>query len=107
MSSSPLTVAATAGPTGSRWSEPLVLASYGHCKRCHCRSGAAASANARPAPGAFRIVAGEDVDAAPFAAPDARTAVLRPVLSRSERPGEHHNQAELPSIRRTTCWRAR
>ena len=40
--------------------EPLVVASYCHCKRCQRRSGAAASANAHPAPGAFRIVAGED-----------------------------------------------
>jgi hypothetical protein len=40
--------------------EPLVVASYCHCKRCQRRSGAAASANAHPAPGAFAIVAGED-----------------------------------------------
>ena len=39
---------------------PLVLASYCHCRRCQRRSGAAASANAHPAPDAFRIVAGED-----------------------------------------------
>ena len=39
---------------------PLVLASYCHCKRCQRRSGAGASANAHPAPGAFRIVAGKD-----------------------------------------------
>ncbi len=40
--------------------EPLLVASYCHCKRCQRRSGAAASANAHPAPGTFRIVAGED-----------------------------------------------
>jgi len=40
--------------------EPLLSASYCHCKRCQRRSGAAASANAHPAPGTFRIVAGED-----------------------------------------------
>jgi hypothetical protein len=40
--------------------EPLVVASYCHCKRCQRRSGAASSANAHPAPGAFRIVAGAD-----------------------------------------------
>ncbi len=38
--------------------EPLLVASYCHCKRCQRRSGAAASANAHPAPGTFRIVAG-------------------------------------------------
>jgi hypothetical protein len=41
-------------------SEPLLLASYCHCKRCQRRTGAAASANAHPAPDSFRIVAGED-----------------------------------------------
>jgi hypothetical protein len=40
--------------------EPLLVASYCHCKRCQRRRGAAASANAHPAPGTFRIVAGED-----------------------------------------------
>jgi hypothetical protein len=37
-----------------------VYASYCHCQRCQRRSGAAASANARPDRGAFRIVAGEE-----------------------------------------------
>jgi hypothetical protein len=41
--------------------EPLVAASYCHCSRCQRRSGAAASPNARPVPGSFRILAGEDV----------------------------------------------
>ena len=40
--------------------EPLLSAGYCHCTRCQRRTGAAASANGRPAPGAFRIVAGED-----------------------------------------------
>jgi hypothetical protein len=40
--------------------EPLVTASYCHCRRCQRRSGAAASPNAHPAPGSFRIVAGDD-----------------------------------------------
>ncbi|HXH89081.1 MAG TPA: GFA family protein [Gaiellaceae bacterium] len=40
--------------------EPLVSASYCHCTRCQRRTGAAASANGRVAPGAFRIVAGEE-----------------------------------------------
>ena len=39
--------------------EPLVSASYCHCRRCQRRTGAAASANAHPAPGAVRVVAGE------------------------------------------------
>jgi hypothetical protein len=40
--------------------EPLVAASYCHCKRCQRRTGAAASPNAHPASDAFRIVAGEE-----------------------------------------------
>ncbi|MDX6647560.1 MAG: hypothetical protein QOK29_5234 [Rhodospirillaceae bacterium] len=39
---------------------PLVGASYCHCRRCQRRSGAAASPNARAAPGSFRVVSGED-----------------------------------------------
>jgi hypothetical protein len=38
---------------------PLVRASYCHCKRCQRRTGTAASAQAHPAEGSFRIVAGE------------------------------------------------
>jgi hypothetical protein len=39
---------------------PLVSAGYCHCTRCQRRTGTAASANGLTAPGAFRIVAGED-----------------------------------------------
>jgi hypothetical protein len=38
---------------------PLVSAHYCHCTRCQRRSGTAASANARVAPGSFHIIAGE------------------------------------------------
>src|SRR3954449_691709 len=48
------------GVVGFEVTEPLVGASYCHCKRCQRRSGAAASPSAHPAPGSFRIVAGED-----------------------------------------------
>jgi hypothetical protein len=40
--------------------EPLIGASYCHCTRCQRRTGTAASPNARPAPGSFRILTGED-----------------------------------------------
>jgi hypothetical protein len=40
--------------------EPFVSASYCHCTRCQRRTGTASSANARLAPGALRITAGED-----------------------------------------------
>jgi hypothetical protein len=39
---------------------PLVSAVYCHCTRCQRRTGTAASANARTAPGAFKIVTGEE-----------------------------------------------
>jgi hypothetical protein len=42
-------------------SEPFVSSNYCHCTRCQRRSGAAASANARAAPGSFRIVQGAEL----------------------------------------------
>jgi hypothetical protein len=39
---------------------PLVAAVYCHCTRCQRRTGTAAAATARVAPGSMRIVAGED-----------------------------------------------
>jgi hypothetical protein len=38
----------------------LVSANYCHCTRCQRRSGTAASANARPEPGSFRLSAGDE-----------------------------------------------
>ena len=38
----------------------LISANYCHCTRCQRRSGAAASANARPEPGSFRLLSGEE-----------------------------------------------
>jgi hypothetical protein len=42
-------------------SEPLVSANYCHCTRCQRRTGTAASAQARIAPGSLRITAGEEL----------------------------------------------
>jgi hypothetical protein len=42
-------------------SQPLIRASYCHCTRCQRRSGTAASAQARVAPGALRITSGEEL----------------------------------------------
>jgi hypothetical protein len=41
--------------------EPLMGASYCHCIRCQRRTGTAASAGARVAPGSLRIVSGEEL----------------------------------------------
>jgi len=41
--------------------EPPVAASYCHCTRCQRRTGTAASAQARIAPGSLRITAGEEL----------------------------------------------
>jgi len=48
---------------GVRWeiSEPLVSAGYCHCTRCQRRTGTAASASARVAPGSLRVTAGEEL----------------------------------------------
>jgi hypothetical protein len=48
---------------GVRWelSKPPLSAAYCHCTRCQRRSGTAASAQARVAPGSLRIVQGEQL----------------------------------------------
>jgi hypothetical protein len=42
-------------------SEPFVSASYCHCTRCQRRTGTAASAQGRIAPGSLRILQGEEL----------------------------------------------
>lgn len=56
----PITGGCNCGAVRFEVTEPLVGASYCHCTRCQRRSGAAAAPNVRPAPGSFRILAGED-----------------------------------------------
>ncbi len=55
-----LTGACGCGAVRYEITEPLQSASYCHCTRCQRRTGTAASANGRTAPGSFRILAGED-----------------------------------------------
>jgi hypothetical protein len=57
----PLTGGCLCGAVRFEVSEPFESASYCHCTRCQRRTGTAASANARVAPGAVRITAGEEL----------------------------------------------
>ena len=56
----PLTGGCLCGGVRFEITEPLARARYCHCTRCQRRSGPAASAQARVAPGSLRIVAGEE-----------------------------------------------
>jgi hypothetical protein len=60
MTDLPLTGGCNCGAVRFEVTEPLIAASYCHCKRCQRRSGAAASPSAHPARGVFRIVADKD-----------------------------------------------
>lgn len=61
MAELPLTGGCVCGGVRFEVTEPLVSASYCHCTRCQRRTGTAASAQARIAPGSLRIVAGEEL----------------------------------------------
>jgi hypothetical protein len=56
----PLTGTCNCGAVRFEVSAPLLAAGYCHCTRCQRRTGTAAAPNARVAPGAFRVVRGED-----------------------------------------------
>ena len=56
----PLTGGCLCGAVRYEVTEPLVNAGYCHCTRCQRRTGTAASAQARVAPGAFRLVSGSE-----------------------------------------------
>jgi hypothetical protein len=65
----PLTGGCLCGGVRFEVTEPLVAASYCHCTRCQRRTGTAASAQGRIAPGSLRITAGEELVRA-FKPPD-------------------------------------
>ena len=56
-----LTGACLCGGVRFEVTEPLVSASYCHCTRCQRRTGTAASAQARVAPGSLRVTSGEEL----------------------------------------------
>ncbi|MCW2999659.1 MAG: hypothetical protein JWN65_3208 [Solirubrobacterales bacterium] len=61
MSSSPvLTGGCGCGAVRFEIDEPLVSAAYCHCTRCQRRSGTAAGASAKIAPGSFRLLDGAE-----------------------------------------------
>jgi len=57
----PLTGGCMCGGVRYEISEPLVSSTYCHCTRCQRRTGGAASAQARVAPGSLRVVSGEEL----------------------------------------------
>ena len=57
----PLTGGCLCGAVRYEVTEPLVSASYCHCTRCQRRSGTAASAQGRVAPGALRVTQGAEL----------------------------------------------
>src|SRR5207247_8516635 len=61
MSNFPLTGGCLCGGVRFEVTAPLGSAGYCHCTRCQRRTGTAASAQARIAPGSLRIVAGEEL----------------------------------------------
>jgi hypothetical protein len=57
----PLTGGCLCGGVRFEISAPLISAGYCHCTRCQRRTGAAASPQARVAPGSLRVTAGEEL----------------------------------------------
>ena len=61
MAFAPLTGGCLCGGVRFELVEPPLFASYCHCTRCQRRTGTAASAQARIAPGSIRFTAGEEL----------------------------------------------
>ena len=61
MTDLPLTGGCLCGGVRIEVAEPLLAASYCHCTRCQRRTGTAASAQVRIAPGSLRILSGEEL----------------------------------------------
>lgn len=60
MTSPPFTGGCLCGAVRFTIDQPLSVASYCHCTRCQRRTGTAASAQVRVAPGSFHLVEGAD-----------------------------------------------
>jgi hypothetical protein len=57
----PLTGGCLCGSVRFEVSQPLASAGYCHCTRCQRRTGTAAAASARVAPGSLRVLSGEEL----------------------------------------------
>ena len=57
----PLTGGCLCGGVRFEIDEPLVSAGYCHCTRCQRRTGTAAAASARIAPGSLRLLSGQEL----------------------------------------------
>ena len=75
MSELPLTGRCLCGGVRFEITEPLVSAGYCHCTRCQRRTGTAAAASARIAPGSLRILSGEELISA-YEPPDGFAKVF-------------------------------
>jgi hypothetical protein len=93
----PLTGGCLCGGVRFEVDAPLVSASYCHCTRCQRRTGAAASASARIAPGSLRILSGHGLLRS-YDPPDGSSKVFCSACGGhlwSQRPDD----AEVKSIR--------
>ena len=61
MAELPLTGGCLCGSVRYEITKPLVAAGYCHCTRCQRRTGTAAAASARIAPGSLRILSGQEL----------------------------------------------
>jgi hypothetical protein len=61
VTSYPLSGGCLCGSVRYEVTEPLVSATYCHCTRCQRRTGSAAAASARIAPGSLRVLSGEEL----------------------------------------------
>ncbi len=57
----PLTGGCLCGSVRYEIAQPLVFAGYCHCTRCQRRTGTAAAASARIAPGSLRVLSGQEL----------------------------------------------
>lgn len=93
----PLTGGCLCGGVRFEVTEPPVSAGYCHCTRCQRRTGTAAAASARIAPGSLRITAGEELIRS-FDPPDGFRKMFCSACG-SALWSQHAEDAEVISVR--------